>query len=114
MTKEMEDEIRKFKIKWKHHNLNVLIGFIFYISFISLLLYTVYTIVFYSGYSKFYCVLIECIMAYTAKYLYKTTLPSKERRLLYISESDELYTKISKMMELEIRNTINNIKQKGE
>jgi hypothetical protein len=112
MKTEINNEILKFRARWKHHNLSVIMGFLVFLVLLAIGILIVHTIIFYSGDNKALIVLLELCMWFITKKLHRNIMPDKETRHQYITEYHQLDEKIQIMMKSEMDNALNQLLQR--
>lgn len=109
MKSEINNEILKFKTRWKHHTLSVIMGFLIVLLLLVICILIFHTIIFYSGDNKVSVIMIELCMWFVTKKLHRNIMPDKETRDQYITEYRQLDDKIQIMMKAEMDNTLHQV-----
>ena len=111
MKPEINDEILKFKARWKHHNLSVIMGFLVFLLLLFMGVLIFYTVIFHNSDNKLLCIIVELFMWIAIKKLHMNIMPNKETRRLYMVEYHQLNEKIHIMVKSEIDSTLNKLIQ---
>jgi cytochrome c biogenesis protein CcdA len=111
MKSEINNEILKFKTRWKHHNLSIIMGFLSVLVLLVICILIFHTIIFYSGDNKVLVIMVELCMCFVTKKLRRNIMPDKETRDRYITEYRQLDEKIQIMMKLKMDTALNQLIQ---
>lgn len=106
MHEKIIQKLNEFNVKWKYHNVYIILGTLFLFLSIGLFGFSIYEIFAYHGDNKFLCWILTLLMSFISKKISSNTLPSIEDHTQFLKDKLELKISISEFIKNEFLNSI--------